>query len=121
MKFLVDAQLPARLARFLQRAGHDARHTTELPEGNRTSDDEVTKVADAEDRVVISKDTDFRIAHQLHGQPRRLLVVSMGNVSNNDLLAVFEAHLDIIVEAFGDADRVEVRPTQIVAWPRKSQ
>ncbi len=119
MKFLVDAQLPARLARFLHSAGHDARHTTQLPEGNRTADDHVAKVADDEDRIVVSKDADFRISHQLHGSPRRLLVVAMGNISNNDLLAVFEKHLDTIVAAFDDADRVEVRPTQIVAWQRR--
>ncbi len=29
MKFLVDAQLPVRLARFLQAAGHDTIHTKE--------------------------------------------------------------------------------------------
>ena len=31
MKFLVDAQLPIRLARFLQASGHDAIHTLDLP------------------------------------------------------------------------------------------
>ncbi|TCK00844.1 DUF5615 family PIN-like protein [Nocardia alba] len=120
MNFLVDAQLPTRLARFLHSAGHDARHTTQLPEGNRTTDDHVAKVADDEDRIVVSKDADFRISHQLHGRPRRLLVVAMGNISNNDLLTVFETHLDAIVTAFGSADRVEVRPTQIVAWARRT-
>ena len=37
MKFLVDAQLPSRLAQRLVAAGHDAIHTLELPEGNRSS------------------------------------------------------------------------------------
>ncbi|MFE1595442.1 DUF5615 family PIN-like protein [Nocardia sp. NPDC058705] len=118
MKFLVDAQLPARLARFLNDAGHDARHTSQLFAGNRTADDQVAKIADSEDRVVVSKAADFRISHQLQGRPRRLLVIAMGNISNNGLLAVFETHLDSIVAAFDDADRVEIRPTQIVAWQR---
>lgn len=119
MKFLVDAQLPARLARALTKAGHDAKHTTHLPDGNHSSDADVMAFADADDRVVVSKDADFRISHQLRGRPRRLLVVAMGNVTNNDLLAAFEAHLDVIVAAFDDADRVEMRTTQIVAWTRK--
>jgi predicted nuclease of predicted toxin-antitoxin system len=46
VKFLVDAQLPARLARFLNDAGHDTIHTSELPEGNRTTDTGVADVAD---------------------------------------------------------------------------
>jgi predicted nuclease of predicted toxin-antitoxin system len=53
-------------------------------------------------------------------RPRRLLVVAMGNVTNNDLLAAFDTHLDVIVAAFEDADRVEIRAIQIVAWTRKS-
>ena len=119
MKFLVDAQLRARLARALTKAGHDAKHTTQLPNGNHSSDSDVTAFADIEDRVVVSKDADFRISHQLYGRPRRLLVVAMGNVTNNDLLAAFDVHLDVIVAAFEDADRVEMRATQIVAWTRK--
>jgi predicted nuclease of predicted toxin-antitoxin system len=38
MKFLVDAQLPRRLAALLQQAGHDTIHTLDLPLGNRTTD-----------------------------------------------------------------------------------
>ncbi|MGH7886297.1 MAG: DUF5615 family PIN-like protein [Candidatus Binatia bacterium] len=30
MKFLVDAQLPPRLARWLQAEGHEAAHTRDL-------------------------------------------------------------------------------------------
>ncbi len=36
MNFLVDAQLPRRLARILTGAGHDAVHTLDLPNANRT-------------------------------------------------------------------------------------
>lgn len=35
--FVVDAQLPALLARFLAAAGHDSVHTCELPDGSRTT------------------------------------------------------------------------------------
>jgi len=38
MKFLIDAQLPKRLAAELKQAGFEATHTLELPEGNRTTD-----------------------------------------------------------------------------------
>ena len=65
MKFLIDAQLPARLAGLLGAAGHDAVHTSQLPEGNRTTDAALAATADAEDRVVVSKDRDFRDRHLL--------------------------------------------------------
>ena len=41
MRFLVDAQLPKRLAEWLNEAGHDALHALDLPRGNRTSDAEL--------------------------------------------------------------------------------
>ena len=74
MKFLVDA-LPARLARLLIDAGHDAVHSSQLPDGNRTLDHEMTRLADDGDRVVVSKNRDFRDGHLLRGSPRQLLIV----------------------------------------------
>jgi len=45
LKFLVDAQLPRRLARELVGIGHDAIHTLDLPDKYATRDSEVTSVA----------------------------------------------------------------------------
>jgi predicted nuclease of predicted toxin-antitoxin system len=41
MKFLVDAQLPVRLARLLQSTGYDTIHTKDLPQQNATPDTEI--------------------------------------------------------------------------------
>ena len=48
MKFLVDAQLPARLASRLAELGHDAMHTSSLPDGNRSTDQQIAVIAVAE-------------------------------------------------------------------------
>ncbi len=45
MKFLVDAQLVVRLARFLQKAGYDTIHTRELPLKNVTPDPEINTIS----------------------------------------------------------------------------
>lgn len=50
MKFLIDAQLPVRLARHLTKSGYDVVHTAQLPAENHTTDDEVARIADAEFR-----------------------------------------------------------------------
>jgi predicted nuclease of predicted toxin-antitoxin system len=76
VRFLIDAQLPVRLGRFLNDAGHDALHTSELPNGNRTTDSHITERADQDERVVVTKDQDFRDSHLLSRSPRRLLVVA---------------------------------------------
>ena len=38
MKFLIDAQLPRRLANQLEAAGFETTHTLDLPQGNRSTD-----------------------------------------------------------------------------------
>jgi hypothetical protein len=48
VKFLIDAQLPARLAQFLNRGGHDAVHTAGLPDGNRSTDSQIAQRADTD-------------------------------------------------------------------------
>lgn len=114
MRFLVDAQLPERLTRQLIDAGHDALHTAQLSDGNRTTDAEIARIADKQGRVVVSKDRDFRDSHLLRRTPRLMLVVATGNISNDDLLALFSEHLAAIVAAFGEARLVELRSGELV-------
>lgn len=85
MNFLVDAQLPRRTAAWLVAAGADAVHTLDLPNGNRTTDAELLDVADQQQRVIVTKDSDFVDSHLLKGRPAKLLLVSTGNISNRDL------------------------------------
>ncbi|MDP9442514.1 MAG: DUF5615 family PIN-like protein [Actinomycetota bacterium] len=110
MNFLIDAQLPARLVE----AGHDAVHASELPDGNRTTDAEIARRADGEDRVVVTKDRDFRDSHLLRSTPRRLLVVATGNIDNNDLLSLFDQHLDAIVVGLEESQFVELASDRLI-------
>ena len=114
MKFVVDAQLPAKLSRLLADAGHDSVHTSQLPEGNRIPDATLAGLADGEDRVVVTKDRDFRNSHLLHRTPQRLLIVSTGNVANAELLTLFTENLDTVVNALSEADYVELGPTGLI-------
>jgi predicted nuclease of predicted toxin-antitoxin system len=80
MKFLVDAQLPVRLARLLQEAGYDIIHTRELPQQNATSDSSINSISIQEERVVITKDSDFVDSFLTVQQPYKLLLVTTGNI-----------------------------------------
>lgn len=71
--------------------------------------------ADQEDRVVVSKDRDFRDSHLLGRGPRRLLVVNTGNVSNRDLMALVDKHLDDVVQLFGDSQFLELSSDRLIA------
>jgi predicted nuclease of predicted toxin-antitoxin system len=108
MKFIVDAQLPARLARELAAAGHDAIHTLALAKGNRTPDRDITSIAIMENRVVISKDEDFVTGFLLRGAPPKLLLISTGNTSNDALSHLLTKNLAALVAALAEYDFVEL-------------
>lgn len=114
MKFVVDAQLPKRLARVLVSQGHDAIHTLDLPRRNRTPDEEIVVIAEQEDRIVVTKDADFVNSHVLFGKPEKLLLVSTGNISNSALEALFLSGLMHISASFMTSNFVEISKTAII-------
>jgi predicted nuclease of predicted toxin-antitoxin system len=108
MKFLIDAQLPRRMVEWLTAAGCDATHTMDLPDGNRTTDQQINDMAEREQRVVITKDADFVNSHVLHARPAKLLLISTGNISNRDLEATMVPLLSDIVRQFAKHSFLEL-------------
>ena len=96
MKFLVDAQLPRRLATRLAECGHDAVHTLDLPDGNASTDRAVMEFARDQQGIVVTKDADFLNSFLITGQPAKLLLVSTGNIANRDLDQVLDRSLPAI-------------------------
>jgi predicted nuclease of predicted toxin-antitoxin system len=80
MKFIIDAQLPKSLSDFLNTVGHDAMHTLELPEMNRTGYNTIATKANNELLIVITKDAGFLDGYLLYGKPAKLLLVKTGNI-----------------------------------------
>lgn len=113
MKFLVDAQLPSRFVRWLEQDGHDARHTLDLPDGNRTPDSEIVACALREDRIVVTKDSDFVQTFLLTGQPR-LLLIATGNINNSELESLLRQNLPAIDAAFMTHRFVEIGRTALI-------
>ena len=68
----------------------------------------MAEAADADDRVLVTKDGDFRDSHRLRASPRRLLIVTTGNIGNDELLGIFTRHLDVLVTALESAGMVEL-------------
>jgi predicted nuclease of predicted toxin-antitoxin system len=108
VKFLVDAQLPPRLVARLRELGHEALHAGALPCGNQTTDRALAAIADDGGWVVVTKDADFVASQIAFGKPKKLLVVATGNVRNQELVALFEAHHEAVVRAVKQADRVAI-------------
>jgi predicted nuclease of predicted toxin-antitoxin system len=114
MNFLVDAQLPRHMTGWLTAAGCDAVHTLDLPDGNRTTDEQINDVADREQRVVVTKDADFVDSHVLLGRPAKLLLISTGNISNRDLEALVVPLIPDILREFQVHSFLELGPAGIV-------
>jgi predicted nuclease of predicted toxin-antitoxin system len=114
MKFLVDAQLPKRLARRLREAAHEAIHTLDLPLGNRTTDALINDLSAREHYVVVTKDADFVNSFILNGRPHKLLLISTGNIRNAELEAIFLSNLEKIAEGFDSFDYIELNQRTLV-------
>lgn len=89
MNFVVDAQLPPALARWIAGRGHQAIHVLDL--GFHTADDPaIWEQALNRRAVIICKDEDFVDQWLLSPQPVSLVWIRRANCSNRALLAWFE-------------------------------
>lgn len=114
MNFLVDAQLPVRLARFLQAAGHDTIHAKDLPQQNATTDAEINALSIQQNRIVITKDTDFLDSFLISQEPYKLLLVTTGNITNVELEALFQNNLPQIKALFTQHSLIEMSRNSII-------
>jgi predicted nuclease of predicted toxin-antitoxin system len=115
VRFIVDAQLPRRIAVWLRAAGHDALHTLDLPEGNRTADQSIIELSLRDHRVVVTKDADFVAGFLLRGEPEKLLLVSTGNITNAELQGILVPNLSAIVSALEVANFVELSRAGVIS------
>ena len=114
MKILLDAQLPRSLVRPLQNLGFDTLHTSDLPEGNYSSDATISAIADRDGRVVFSKDSDFIRSHFLQDSPNQLLVIATGNISNQELSSLFLRVLPELEALFQSHRLIELSRTALI-------
>jgi predicted nuclease of predicted toxin-antitoxin system len=114
MKILLDAQLPRSLVPLLQAEGCDTLHTLDLPDGNRSSDATISKLADQQGRVVFSKDADFIQSHLLQGTPKQLLVIATGNIRNPELKTLLLQWLPSLRDAFRSYALIELQRSALI-------
>jgi predicted nuclease of predicted toxin-antitoxin system len=63
---------------------------------------------------VITKDSDFVESFLLQGKPRKLLLVSTGNITNANLEVLFGANLQKVVMGFDTFDFIELNRTSVI-------
>ncbi len=109
MHFLVDAQLPPSLARWLEAHGHEAAHVSEI--GLLfASDRAIATRAHGLGAVIVTKDEDFLLTLKDGKGPPAVLWLRVGNASNPALLAWLERRWPNSEQALVRGERlVEVR------------
>jgi predicted nuclease of predicted toxin-antitoxin system len=113
VNFIVDAQLPKALSDFLNEKGLNSIHTLEFPERNKTKDSQISKIANKENRILISKDMDFLESFMIKKEPRKLIIVRTGNITNKHLIKIFEENLETILKMIARSNLLEISRSEI--------
>lgn len=98
MRFLVDAQLPPALARWLTIKGHQAEHVADR-QMQAASDAVIWDYALRQAAVIITKDEDFAQRKVLTNGGPVVVWIRLPNSRRRDLLAWFEAILPDVLSA----------------------
>lgn len=96
MRFLIDQNRSPRLAALLRDHGHDAAHTIELGL-ERAQDIDLLLLAEREDRIIVSADTDFGTLLALSGDTRPSIILFR---SRSALTA--DQHAELILDNLDD-------------------
>jgi predicted nuclease of predicted toxin-antitoxin system len=118
MIFYIDAHLPKSLCDLFISKGYNALHTSELPNGNATSDQELIQIA-GDHGVIITKDDDFYQSFLLFGRPKKLIHVKTGNLRLKETIELFTIIAPTIIQLLVQHDMLEVYADKLVV-PRAS-
>ena len=116
MKFIVDAQLPYQVALFIRQKGFNVLHTNDLPDKERTSDNYIRNISLLENRVVITKDSDFVDSFMLKSIPKKLFLITTGNIRNKQLLSLLELNWDKAIDRLKSSDMIEMNNSSIISY-----
>lgn len=109
MKFIVDAQLPPALARWLCEQGHEAEHVQDIGLGE-AEDSPIWRYALAQGAVLLTKDEDFASRVQQSRRTPVIVWLRIGNCSNRALREWFVPLLPDVLREIESGQRfIEVR------------
>jgi predicted nuclease of predicted toxin-antitoxin system len=105
VRFLIDAQLPPLLARYLSESGHQAEHVADLKLSS-APDRDIWNYALANGAVLITKDEDFITMRALNAKGPAIVWVRLGNTTRRELLARISSTLPAILSGLQRGETV---------------
>ena len=88
--------------------------TLDLPDGNRTTDRTINELSIKEQYIIVTKDSDFVESFLLRREPWKLLLISTGNIGNNELEKLLSSSIQKVIEAFDGFDFIELSRTSMI-------
>jgi predicted nuclease of predicted toxin-antitoxin system len=113
VRFLIDECLPPSIARLLRAAGHHCAHVYELGLGGQP-DEQIMALADRENRILISADTDF--GELLANAPvlaPSVILLRRADKRAESLAAVILANLDQVADDLDAGALIVISETRI--------
>lgn len=114
MRFIIDAHLPKSICQVFADLGHEALHTSDLPDGNATDDQDILLTC-GNDGIVVSKDGDFYESFLLYRRPPKLVLVKVGNMRLRALKELVKKVAPQLVDLLGQHDMLELHRDKVIA------
>ena len=105
LRFIVDAQLPPALARFLTESGYPSEHVHDFA-AEAFPDAQLWDRALAMNAIIVTKDDDFAIRSVRATAPPAIVWVRLGNTRNKALLDSFVPLLPKIIMALEQGEKI---------------
>ncbi len=105
MKFLIDANLPAQLAREFTDAGHECTHVEDLLP-RYSPDTSIARIANDSGAVIVSRDADF-VEFSRNGTLNVPLIwVRLGNLRRAAIASAIRARMPAMVRSLEAGERI---------------
>ena len=105
MRFLIDAQLPPALARYLVSLGHQADHVNDVGL-ERVADPAIWKRAAETGAILVSKDEDFALMRIWDPAGPQIIWVRIGNATRREVIARFSSALPDLLASIARGEKL---------------
>ena len=105
IRFLIDAQLPPALARWIESRGYVAEHVHDFASAG-ASDRRIWEYARSVNAVIVSKDEDFFVLNSMEPNGPAVVWIRIGNTRRGELLRWFESLFPAIISALERGEKL---------------
>ena len=98
MKLLCDVHISYKIVKSLRKHADKVIHVNHILDKWYTTDKAICEYADRNDFIVLTKDKDFRNSHLVHMSPKKLILIALVNISNEDIVKILDKAISFVKE-----------------------